>query len=243
MPRLISTILQAWADRRRARRRQANLRAGARARPVMTLVPSRSDATAGPGADARDASAAAAGSLISGSSGRRRIDGRRAIWVAVAGLSVALGGGALIAGHARHLAAATASTPQAAANVRAANAYQAILPGVSFGVPAQPGFTASIHPGGALLVAAGMQASPPVRVDLCSQMRSPTDTRLLPLRLGYRFDDVKRWVARNQESNVQIALRNVLLVADRSAGAGADRRHGPRRFHRSAQRTAATELA
>jgi cell division protein FtsI/penicillin-binding protein 2 len=142
--------------------------------------------------------------------------------VAVAGVSVALGGGALIAGHARHLAAATASTPQAAANVRAANAYQAILPGVSFGVPAQPGFTASIHPGGALLVAAGMQASPPVRVDLCSQMRSPTDTRLLPLRLGYRFDDVKRWVARNQESNVQIALRNVLLVADRSAGAGAE---------------------
>jgi cell division protein FtsI/penicillin-binding protein 2 len=129
---------------------------------------------------------------------------------------VVLGGGALIAAHARHLAAATASTPQSAANVRAANAYQAVLPGVAFTVPERAGISTTLHPGGALLIAAGLQAAPPVRVDLCSQMRSPSDQRLLPLRLGYRFDDVKRWVARNQEANVQIALRNVLLVADRS---------------------------
>jgi hypothetical protein len=57
-----------------------------------------------------------------------------------------------------------------------------------------------------------------VRVDLCSQMRSPGDKRLLPLRLGYRFDDVKRWVARSQDANAPVSLRNVLLVADRSAG-------------------------
>ncbi|MFS2008202.1 penicillin-binding transpeptidase domain-containing protein [Duganella sp. CT11-25] len=200
MPRFFSNILQAWADRRRARRRQANLRAGARGRPAMTLVP--------PGRDA--------------AGGRSGPASRRTVWIAVAGLAVALGGGALIAGHARHLAAATASTPQAAANVRAANAYQSVLPGIAFTVPVQPGVSASLHVGGALLIASGMQASPPVRVDLCSQMRSPSDTRLLPLRLGYRFDDVKRWVARNHESNVQIALRNVLLVADRSAGAGAE---------------------
>ncbi|WP_229258446.1 penicillin-binding transpeptidase domain-containing protein [Duganella rivi] len=140
----------------------------------------------------------------------------RMAWVVLAGLCVVLGGGALIAGHARHLAAATASTPQSAANVRAANAYRAVLPGVAFTVPEQAGVSTTLHPDGALLIAAGLQAAPPVRVDLCSQMRSPTDPRLLPLRLGYRFDDVKRWVARNQEANVQIALRNVLLVADRS---------------------------
>jgi cell division protein FtsI/penicillin-binding protein 2 len=201
MPRFITTFLQAWAERRRTRRRQANLRAGARGRPAMTLV-SGGRAAASPG----------------GVAGR---PSRRATWIAVAGAVVALGGGALIAGHARHLAAASASTPQAAANIRAANAYQSVLPGVAFAVPTQPGVQASLHTGGALLIAVGMQAAPPVRVDLCSQMRSPTDSRLLPLRLGYRFDDVKRWVARNQESNVQIALRNVLLVADRGAGADA----------------------
>lgn len=140
----------------------------------------------------------------------------RTAWVVLAGLCAVLCGGALIAGHARHLAAATASTPQSAANVRAANAYQAVLPGVAFTVPEGADVSATLHPGGALLIAAGLQAASPVRVDLCSQMRSPTDQRLLPLRLGYRFDDVKRWVARNQEANVQIALRNVLLVADRS---------------------------
>jgi cell division protein FtsI/penicillin-binding protein 2 len=157
-----------------------------------------------------------------GAAAKSGLGPRRVAWVIVAGVGVALGGGALIAGHARHLAASTASTPQAAANVRAANAYQSILPGIAFTVPAQPGVSASLHAGGALLIAAGMQASPPVRVDLCSQMRGPTDSRLLPLRLGYRFDDVKRWVARNHESNVQIALRNVLLVADRGAGDAAN---------------------
>lgn len=201
MPRFITTFLQAWAERRRARRRQANLRAGARGRPAMTLVSGGRAATSTGDAAGRPS--------------------RRATWIAVAGAVVALGGGALIAGHARHLAAASASTPQAAANIRAANAYQSVLPGVAFSVPTQPGVQASLHTGGALLIAAGMQAAPSVRVDLCSQVRSPTDSRLLPLRLGYRFDDVKRWVARNQESNVQIALRNVLLVADRGAGADA----------------------
>ena len=201
MPRFITTFLQAWADRRRARRREANLRAGARGRPLMTLV-------------------SVAKAPLSTGRGAQRFS-RRTLWIAAAGIAFTLGGGALIAGHARHLAAASASTPQAAANIRAANAYQAVLPGIAFTVPEQPGVHASLHAGGALLIAAGMQASPPVRVDLCSQMRSPTDTRLLPLRVGYRFDDVKRWVARNQESNVQIALRNVLLVADRGSATGA----------------------
>jgi hypothetical protein len=196
MPRFITTILQAWAERRRARRRQANLRAGARGGARLRLVPG-------------------------GSSSVARRGGYRSIWTAIAGIGLVAGGGALIGGHARHLAAATANTPQAANSVRAANAYQSVLPGIAFSVPSQPGVSTSTHAGGALLVAAGMQPAPPVRVDLCSQMRSPTDTRLLPLRLGYRFDDVQRWVKRNQESNVQISLRNVLLVADRDTGADA----------------------
>lgn len=206
MPRFISTIMQAWRERRRARRRSGNLRAGQRGRPAMTLVSSDRE---------QPASRAAA------PSGGRPVIAPRVVWIVAAGVVAALGGGALIAGHARHLAASTASTPQSAANIRAANAYQNILPGVGFVVPDQPGVGASLHPGGALLIVSGLQAAPPVRVDLCSQMRGPADARLLPLRLGYRFDDVKRWVARNQDANVQISLRNVLLVADRASAADA----------------------
>ena len=211
MPRYITTILQAWAERRRARRRQANLRAGMSGRPAMRIVPAshagrRQAGDGGAGGAARVASPA----------GRQR-----AMWIAVAAVGVLAGGGALIAGHARHLAAATLSTQQSVNSVRAAYAFQSALPGAAFTVPTQAGISTTIHAGGALLVAAGMRAAPPVRVDLCTQMRSPTDARLLPLRLGYRFEDVERWVKRNAESDVQISLRNVLLVADSGAGADA----------------------
>lgn len=219
MPRFIRTFLQAWAERRRARRRSANLRAGqrgeARGGPLVRLVSSRRE-PAGPAAvvDERNARTARAG-------GFARPQSARALWIAAAGVMLALGGGALIAGHARHLAAATASTPQSAANVRAANAYQSVLPGIAFKVPAASGTSTSLHPDGALLVAANLHVAPPVRVDLCSQLRSPTDPRLLPLRIGYRFEDVKRWVKRNEEASVQVSLRNVLLVADRGSDADA----------------------
>ncbi|MRW88770.1 hypothetical protein GJ699_02085 [Duganella sp. FT80W] len=248
MPRFVTTILQAWAERRRARRRQANLRAGQRG---MTLVSSRpaapnqastaqrdrsgpAPASTAPGIGGqpgrsptgavRDTRGHAFGNGPSDASGPARAADRspvRFVWLLLAALCVTLGGGALIAGHARHLAAATASTPQSAANIRAANAYQSVLPGAAFTVPGQPGISTSLQPAGALLIAAGLQAAPPVRIDLCSQMRSPTDPRLLPLRLGYRFDDVKRWVAHNEQANLQISLRNVLLVADRDSGTNA----------------------
>ncbi|MBV7534292.1 hypothetical protein KW842_00795 [Duganella sp. sic0402] len=196
MPRFITIMMQAWAERRRARRRSANLRAGV---PVRLVSSRRVRDAAGPA------------SAVS----------RRSLWLAVAGGLLAAGGGALIAGHALHLAETTASTPQSAANVRAAGVYQSVLPGVGFTVPSQAGISASVHPEGALLIASSLQAAPPVRVDLCSQLRGPADARLLPLRIGYRFDDVRRWVKRNEESNVQISLRNVLLVADRDSGAEA----------------------
>lgn len=205
MPRFIHTILQAWAERRRARRRRANLRAGRR---KLTLVRPRAATTPAAAPGVTDASAAAPG--------RRSPP---ASWIVAAALCVLLGGGALIAGHARHLAASAASTPRSAADIRAASAFQSVLPGVAFTVPGQPGLSATLHPGGALLIASGLQAAPPVRVDLCSQMRSPADPRLLPLRLGYRFDDVRRWVARNHDAHAQISLRNVLLVGERSADA------------------------
>ncbi|MYM34401.1 hypothetical protein GTP38_08630 [Duganella sp. FT94W] len=195
MPPFIRTILQAWAERRRTRRRRANLRAGRRGGPAVRLVSSR-DAPASP-----------------------RLS--RSVWIALVGLLFAAGGGVLIAGHARHLAATTASTPQSAANIRAAHVYQSVLPGIAFSVPQDAGISASLHPGGALLIASNLQAAPAVRVDLCSQLRSPTDPRLLPLRIGYRFDDVKRWVKRNEEGGAQISLRNVLLIADRDNGADA----------------------
>jgi len=237
MPRFITTILQAWAERRRARRRQANLRAGARGRQSMRLVPSTRAGSRPAAGDASSRAAAgasgggAAGAAVGGSRGApagsgggaaiaaRTLGRQRAMWIAIVGVCVLAGGGTLIAGHARHLAAATVSMPQAVNSVRAAYAYQSVLPGAAFTVPAQAGLSTSIHPGGALLVASGMQAAPAVRVDLCSQMRSPTDARLLPLRLGYRFDDVKRWVQRNEQTNAQISLRNVLLVADGGADA------------------------
>jgi hypothetical protein len=133
-------------------------------------------------------------------------------WLGAAAAIAALAGGALIAGHARYLARATASTPQAANEVQVANIYQAALPGAQFGVPAQGGIQLALQSAGVVLVAAGMQPAPPVRVDLCSQLRAPGDARLVPLRLGYRFEDVQRWVAHEEGASAKVALRNMLLV-------------------------------
>jgi hypothetical protein len=198
MPRLISTFLQALAERRRARRRRQNLRAGARPYLVARREP---------------AAAPLAGALPT----VRRPGAIR--WLLPAALTVALAGALLIAGHARYLAEATISTPHAAEEVHAANVYQSVLPGAVFSVPAQAGIKVTLSAEGGLLVASGLQAAAPVRVDLCSQLRAAGDARLAPLRLGYRFDDVKRWVAQNQAASVQVALRNVLLVDERGGDA------------------------
>lgn len=193
MPRLFSQFLQAWTARRRARRRQANLRTGdrLRARPQLALVATRAAALALP--SSRSAW----------------------LWTTLAVL-LALAGGALIVGHARHLgAAAPARSTQPVDTLRTA------LPGAVFRVPDSAGATTSLHADGALLVLAGMEAAPVVRVDLCSQLRNPAnpgDARLLPLRLGERFADVERQVADNFASGTPAALRNVLLVSDSGAG-------------------------
>lgn len=193
MPRLFSHFLQAWAERRRARRRQANLRTGdrLRARPELALVANRAAAVALP--SSRSAW----------------------LWTTLAVL-LALVGGALIVGHARHLGAAAP-----ARSTQPVDTLRTVLPGAAFTVPERAGATTSLHADGALLVLAGMEAAPVVRVDLCSQLRSPAhpgDARLLPLRLGERFADVERQVADNLASGTPAALRNVLLVSDSGAG-------------------------
>lgn len=221
MIRFIQSTLSRLDERRRLRRRAANLRAGAsgrhagqpragNARGQATPAPrAATRSTALPGAAAflrargRDLRAA-----LSGSSGP--------VWIA--GLTAAVLGAGILAGHARHLDAATERGAHAPDALRAAAVYQAALPGAVIDVPAAPGVSIALQEGGAVLVAAGMQAARPVRIDLCSQLLDPARPRLSPLRLGYRFEDVRRWVAQRQAGGSPLTLRNVLLVDDPAPG-------------------------
>ena len=137
-----------------------------------------------------------------------------ASWLALGGLLATLAGAAIIGGHARNLGAVAV---EADADTRRLGAFQAILPGALIDVPARPTMSLTVRDGAAVLIAAGMRAAKPVRVDLCSQLPDPSRPRLAPLRLGYRFDDVRRWVARNEAAASPLALRNVLLLADAAA--------------------------
>lgn len=134
-----------------------------------------------------------------------------AVWMAGLGTLAALAGAVLIIGHARALGAATITTADAASERHAATVYQAALPGATLEVTLQAGVRFSPVAGGAVLALAGMQGIGTVRVDLCSQLREPGSAKLVPLRLGYRFDDVQR------SGLAAGALRNVLLVGGESA--------------------------
>jgi cell division protein FtsI/penicillin-binding protein 2 len=203
MRRTITYLLQVIAERRRARRRLGNLRAGAVLRGAgrAERTPLRVVSSPAPAGQA----------VPAGPAGRAKALGYRHA-LAAGGVLACIAGGGLIAGHARHLAAATMRTPEVLEQVHAASAYQAVLPGARFQVPATPGVQLRLQADGALLLAAGMQAAPPVQVDLCSQLRTGGDGRMVPLRLGYRFDDVRRWVEREQATGHALALHNVLLV-------------------------------
>ncbi len=132
-------------------------------------------------------------------------------WLAgVAVLVVA--GGVLLALHAQRLGAAAAATEEGADAMRAARLLQPLLPGARFDVPSAPGVTMLAQAGGAVLVASRLRAEPAVRIDLCTQLRD-AGGRLLPLRLGYRFDDVQGWA---KAAGDRLAVRNVLLVSPRS---------------------------
>lgn len=104
------------------------------------------------------------------------------LWAAL----VAVAGGALVlAMHARALPDGAAETPGAVA----LSALQPIAPGLDFVVPRESGISLTQHGQVALLIASGMRAGPAIRVDLCTQMLDPARPRLLPLRIGYPFDE------------------------------------------------------
>ena len=178
----IRTFLQAAQARRVAWRRGRNLRAaGARAPTASAIRP----------APAR---------LAPRFPALPRIDWRGAsLWIGIAGVLAAGAGGAVIARHAQSLAQAV-ELPDArakAAALRALPQLQAVLPGQRLSVPAGGAIDILTRPGASvLLLGAGTRASPPLRIDLCQQLRSAgtRDGALVPLRIGYSFDEVARWL-------------------------------------------------
>ena len=200
MAGVIGNIVRAAGKRHTAWRRARNLRAGARpaARPQVKV--------------AQPAEPIAIAARQPGSTAVR--------WIGAAGALAALGGAVLIAGHARSLAVAgdtLGGSAHPSGLPRAVGAFQPVLPGAAFIVPAEGGIALTSHDGGALLVAAGIRSAPPLRIDLCSQMLGNARGRLLPVRIGYGFDDVARWVARNEAAASPVALRNVVLSGPEAA--------------------------
>ena len=125
-----------------------------------------------------------------------------ASWFAMGGMLAALFGAAVIAVHARQLGQAGAGL------ATSVDALQDAIPGAVFSVPSGSAITLAAHGDAAIVVAAGMRAGTPVRVDLCSQMLDKSH----PLRIGYQFADVARLVAVSR----QLALRNVALAGPNS---------------------------
>jgi hypothetical protein len=141
---------------------------------------------------------------------------RQALALAALFMLAAGAGALLIVIHARMLGAAAGQAPLAASLT--AESLQGALPGAAFTVPAAPGLQLAVVDGGALAIVGGMQAAPPLRLDLCSQMQAGAQPRLVPLRIGYHFDDVARWVAHKEASGALVTLRNVALAAPATTG-------------------------
>jgi cell division protein FtsI/penicillin-binding protein 2 len=178
MPGLIRNIVDAARARRIAWRRARNLHA----RPTL-LRPARAAGPAPTGQPTRSPAV--------------RL-------IAAAGVVAALAGAMLIASHARSLALAVAGA--APGGPRPAPQFQSALPaGAVFDVPGQAGITLAEVEGGALLLAAGVNAAPMVRFDLCSQLQG---RHLAPVRIGYGFDDVAGWVARGSVAPHNVALNS-----------------------------------
>lgn len=123
-------------------------------------------------------------------------------WLIAAGVLAALGGGAVIALHARQLGAA------APVQASMLDELQAAVPGATFVVPSGSSATLSAYGNATIVVAAGMRAAAPLHVDLCRQSLDGAGARLLPLRIGYQFADVARLV----DSGKPLTLRNVALA-------------------------------
>ncbi|ATQ77597.1 hypothetical protein CR152_26150 [Massilia violaceinigra] len=136
-------------------------------------------------------------------------------WIGAAGVVAAAAGALLIAAHARHLAASSdpgAAVLHGAGLPVSVDALQPAAPGAQFSVPRTSGIGVAAHGDATLLIASSLRSAPPVRIDLCTQMLDTGNPRLLPLRVGYRFADVARWVARNDASASPVTLRNIALA-------------------------------
>ena len=127
--------------------------------------------------------------------------------IAAAGAAIATVGAAVIAAHALHLK--QTAEPLAAGAASSVDMLQGVIPGAAFEVPAQAGMRITPQAAGTVVVAAGMDAAPPVRFDLCRQR--------LPLRVGYQFDDVEKMVSGKSTSGPSQMLRNVALAGPASA--------------------------
>ncbi|MFL6675293.1 MAG: penicillin-binding transpeptidase domain-containing protein [Massilia sp.] len=183
----IATVFELLATGRTARRRARNLSAGARRTPV--------------------AGAAAANRAW------LRLPRLGAVaWIGALGTLLALAAALAIAFHAR-LLAATAIRTQPGSSAAQLEALQPLLPGARLQVPAQPGASLQAAGEGAVLMLTGLRAEAPLHIDLCAQMAGAGQPRLLPLRIGYRFSDVARWVGRNQAAASPQTVRNIVLAA------------------------------
>ena len=127
--------------------------------------------------------------------------------IAAATAAIATAGAAVIAAHALHLK--QTAEPLAVGAASSVDALQSAVPGAVFVVPAHAGVRITRQPAGTVVVAAGMDAAPPVRFDLCRQR--------LPLRVGFQFDDVAKLVAVNSKSGASQTLRTVALAGPASA--------------------------
>ena len=176
MPGTFTTLFDFLSASQTARRRARNLRAGGRSRAGARL------------GVRLPWSAWLTGGWLTGGW----------LWASVI---LASGGALALALHARALPAGDEGVPGAAAIA----ALQAIAPGLRVVVPREPGVTLSQQAGLALLVAAGASPGPAVRIDLCTQMLDPANPVLLPLRIGYPFEDAAA-IARAQSAPSRAVL-------------------------------------
>jgi len=132
-------------------------------------------------------------------------------WLGAACCLLAVGGAVAIGVHARWIADAGEA---AAAGPAGLASLQPVLPGAAFTVPPGPAAVLEPHGGAALMILSGLRPEPARRIDLCSQMLDPARGRLLPLRIGVRFDEVAALAARNAQAASPVLLRNVVLAED-----------------------------
>jgi len=131
------------------------------------------------------------------------------LWSGLAGVLAVVAGGAVIVVHARHLAAVGAATAPDR-HARDAYLFQAVAPGARFVVPERAG----VQIDGRFVIASGMRADEPVRVDLCEQVLDRTSGRMLPLHIGYSLAELERIVGTPARNAVLGSLDETLPKVD-----------------------------